>query len=183
MNEGVGVGDLFLFFGWFRRTEKTAEGYRFVRGAPDLHVIFGWLQIDEIIRVEQHESEIPAWADYHPHFRGVSWANNTVYVSRDDLRLPGMSQGYSGGGAFDGYRECLCLTAPGHTRTWWRLPRWCFPKGGRTPLTYHPDTTRWTMTADHTILKSASRGQEFVLDTEYYPEAIEWAYSLISRAA
>lgn len=182
MNQGVDVGDLFLFFGWFRQTEKTERGYRFVRAAPDLHVLYGWLQIDRIIPVEQRQSDVPPWAAYHPHFREVPWNNNTVYVSRDDLLLPGMPQGCAGGGAFSRYRECLCLTAPGHTRTWWRLPRWFFPKNGRASLTYHGNMDRWTITQDHAILESVSRGQEFVLDAEHYPEAIEWAYDLISGA-
>ena len=51
-NAGVGVGDLFLFFGWFRQVERTATAYRFLRGAPDLHVVFGWLQIAIIVMVE-----------------------------------------------------------------------------------------------------------------------------------
>lgn len=38
--EGVDVGDLFLFFGWFRQTEYVEGHYRFVRGAPHLHVLF-----------------------------------------------------------------------------------------------------------------------------------------------
>lgn len=42
-NQGVTVGDLFLFFGWFRQAEIVNERYRFVRKAPDLHVIYGWL--------------------------------------------------------------------------------------------------------------------------------------------
>jgi hypothetical protein len=42
--EGVGPGDLFLFFGWFRRVSRSAGRLKFVTGAPDLHVIWGWLQ-------------------------------------------------------------------------------------------------------------------------------------------
>jgi hypothetical protein len=38
---GVTVGDLFLFFGWFRQTEYVGGKYRYVRSAPNLHVIFG----------------------------------------------------------------------------------------------------------------------------------------------
>lgn len=54
-NAGVGKGDLFLFFGWFRQTEQGPGGYCFVRNkedffcCADLHVIYGYLQIGEIM--------------------------------------------------------------------------------------------------------------------------------------
>jgi hypothetical protein len=177
-NAGVDVGDLFLFFGWFRRAEKTDEGYRFVRGAPDLHVMFGWLQVGAVIRVEERGPEVPTWARYHPHFHGDSEGKNTVYVAREELRLPGMREGVPGAGVFDDYEERLRLTAPGHTRTGWRLPRWFFPKGGRPPLTYHGNMERWRMAEDHVLLHSVPRGQEFVLDVDHYPEAVAWARGL-----
>ena len=41
-NAGVGVGDVFLFFGWFKEVRQTAKGLAYRRGAPDLHVLFGW---------------------------------------------------------------------------------------------------------------------------------------------
>ena len=41
-SNGVGPGDLFLFFGWFRRVEFIDAAYRYVPGAPNLHVII-WL--------------------------------------------------------------------------------------------------------------------------------------------
>jgi hypothetical protein len=178
-NAGVGVGDLFLFFGWFRQAERVEDEYRFARGTPDLHVLFGWLQIGAIWCVEERRSQIPAWARYHPHVHGDSEGKNTLYVAGENLRLPGVPRGVAGGGAFDGYEEQLRLTAPGHTRTVWRLPEWFFPKDGRPPLTYHGDRDRWTAADDHTILRSVPRGQEFVLDVEHYPEAVAWAWELI----
>jgi Nucleotide modification associated domain 3 len=42
----VGCGDLFLFFRWFRKVELCDGCYRYVRGAPKLHVLFGWLQVE-----------------------------------------------------------------------------------------------------------------------------------------
>jgi hypothetical protein len=181
-NAGVGVGDLFLFFGWFRQTEETEAGYRFVQGAPDLHVVFGWLQVDRIVRVEKPGPEIPAWAEYHPHFHRDSEGRNTVYVARESLCLPAMPGGLAGAGVFDRYRDALCLTAPGHTRTGWRLPRWFFPDDGKPPLTYHGSGDRWTVAEEYTLLRSAPRGQEFVLDVNHYPEAAAWVYDVISGA-
>ena len=39
-NNDVGIGDLFLFFGWFKKTENPKI---------DIHKIFGWLEIEEIL--------------------------------------------------------------------------------------------------------------------------------------
>ncbi len=46
---GIGVGDLFLFFGWFRRVESARGCYQYVASAPDLHVLFGWLEVSEAL--------------------------------------------------------------------------------------------------------------------------------------
>jgi len=48
-NQGVTCGDLFLFFGWFRRVTQDLGRWRYVPDAPDLHVLFGWLQIGGIL--------------------------------------------------------------------------------------------------------------------------------------
>ena len=32
-NQGVGTGDVFLFFGLFRPVEKAGDGWRYVRGS------------------------------------------------------------------------------------------------------------------------------------------------------
>ena len=50
-DNGVCTGDLFLFFGWFREVARAHVAgilkWQYVRGAPDLHVIFGWLQVGD----------------------------------------------------------------------------------------------------------------------------------------
>ena len=51
--QGVGSGDIFLFFGLYRHVEETAQGGHFVRGAPELHVLWGWLQVDQKYRVAE----------------------------------------------------------------------------------------------------------------------------------
>jgi hypothetical protein len=113
---GVGPGDLFLFFGWFRQTKRVAGDYRFVRGAPSLDVIWGWLQVDTILFVGCGDLDIPEWAKYHPHFHG-EFKNNAVYVARETLRINGIERSGAGGGVFAQYRESLRLSAPGHPRS------------------------------------------------------------------
>ena len=55
-NQGVGVGDVFLFFGLFRRIERTQRGWRFVRNAPRQHILWGWLQIEQVCKVDEISS-------------------------------------------------------------------------------------------------------------------------------
>ena len=49
LGQDVGLGDVFLFFGWFREVEEHQGIWRYVPGAPDLHVIFGWLEVGAVI--------------------------------------------------------------------------------------------------------------------------------------
>ena len=51
-NQDVQAGDLFLFFGLFQRVEKTSGRWGFVKGAPRQHILWGWLQIGEIHKVD-----------------------------------------------------------------------------------------------------------------------------------
>lgn len=63
-NENVGVGDLFLFFGWFRRAEKARKRLKFI--GPHLQVIFGYLQIGQIVPCDG-AYRAPEWMCSHPH--------------------------------------------------------------------------------------------------------------------
>ena len=49
INKGVREDDLFLYFGWFKKTVYKNDKLQFDSSAPDLHIIFGYLQIGEII--------------------------------------------------------------------------------------------------------------------------------------
>lgn len=181
---GVGAeGDLFLFFGWFREVERIGTGWRYMRGAPDLHVIFGWLQVEAAYSVDSKlEGRIP-WAAYHPHFHFRSpSANNTLYAARDRLSLNGRTLQISGGGIFPVYREILRLTAPDQTRRYWRLPRWfCHREPGKR-LSYNRRRGDWSVMRDgNVILKAAAIGQEFVLDCDDYPEVFGWLAQLFAQ--
>src|ERR1700729_4125502 len=41
-NQGVGIGDVFLFFGLFRSVAKSGNRWTYVHGTRPIHVIFGW---------------------------------------------------------------------------------------------------------------------------------------------
>ena len=89
-NQGVASGDVFLFFGLYRRVEETAEGWRFVRGARELHVLWGWLQTDQKYRVTDIGPNDLPWARHHPHIsRDRRDDKNTVYAASTKLDLGG----------------------------------------------------------------------------------------------
>jgi hypothetical protein len=186
---GVGEGDVFVFYGWFRQVEFVGAplaapgGYRYVRGAPDLHVIFGWLQVERRISLDDAK-QIPSWARYHPHCIRRPYSKvDSLYISTRRLRLPGaghpLGDDKRGAGVFGRFHPALCLTAAGMSRSTWRLPGWFHPAGKTSALSYHSNPARWTMEEHYVLLDSVGRGQEFVLDCEEYPEALDWLCGLL----
>lgn len=185
-NQHVDRGDLFLFYGLFKeaaigRREDGTSTIRYVSGAPRKHVIWGWLAVGESWKPPT-KTAVPAWAQYHPHFPGRG-TNNAIYAAADNV-----FERFAGAGTFDTYHDDLCLTTTNGLKnsevrpSRWQLPKWFAPKGNRVALTYHPyDHRRWTVLEDAVLLQTRSPGQEFVLDTEFYPEAIAWARTLIEH--
>ena len=132
-NNDVKVSDLLLFFGWFRRVTNVARKWRYVAAAPDLHVLFGLLQVGKIIRVGGDPSAVIArypWLVEHPHlaesyasYKG--YRNNTTYMARKFLSLPGIKETtVPGGGVFPRFNSSLALTAPDQSkRSLWLLAK------------------------------------------------------------
>lgn len=183
--EEVDEDDLFLFFGWFRQTEKVGGHYRFVRGTPHLHVLFGWLQIAEICEAGPAlRASAQPWARYHSHYN-FETPRNTVYIARKNLKLPGLRQQLPGAGVFSQFIDDLCLTAPtpNKLRSIWQLPRWFMPTKTESLLSCHHDIERWKLRPGFCQLKTVNIGQEFVLDADNCPEATKWAKNLITNAA
>jgi hypothetical protein len=186
-NEQVGPGDLFLFFGWFRRVERHNGAWRFEAKSPNLHVIFGWLQVEEAIPIDAESALKPAqhWLADHPHIRHANAMQfqNTIYVASDHLVVNGRDMGVPGGGVFGRFSNMRQLTAPGaQRRTDWRLPQWFHPDHGHT-LSYHRNNPhRWRHDQDRsfTRLQSVAKGQEFVIDLSGLRkgEAMNWLRAL-----
>ena len=159
-NQGVGKGDLFLFFGMFRRVEQVDGQWRFIRHAPRQHVLFGWLQIGSIHVIDGHETGEAAW-----------------YAAVERLALGDGASG-PGAGVFSSFDERLSLSKPGGTASQWRLPRWFYPEPTKPPLTYHP-LHLWHRDNEYAYVQRRGPGQEFVLDLERYPESRTWASRLV----
>ncbi|NNK15048.1 MAG: hypothetical protein HKP52_12490 [Desulfofustis sp.] len=183
-NQRVGPGDLFLFYGLFKETDKEESKYRWKKSAVARHIIWGWLQVDEIFEVTPDLAVKYGWMSYHPHFEHADDRNNVIYLSKQILKAPG-SEARPGSGVFSHINPALLLSSArwGSGASSWELPGWCYPKKGVYPLSYHGKMERWQRSGATTLLRAVPRGQEFVLDTVHYPEAIEWVSSLLTLNA
>jgi len=184
--EGIGTGDAFLFFGWFRQVEFVQGRWRYQRVAPHVHALFGWLEVDAVLSIVTARKQCladHAWIADHPHVAKPEHYDNqrnTLYVA------PERSQHDSalrGGGRFETYAPELRLTTPGATRSLWTLPAWFHPGANRLALTYHKDPKRWKTTEHGCELRSVAIGQEFVLHGKHYPELSSWVGGLIRAHA
>lgn len=174
--QGVGAGDLFLFWGLFRQAEKIANGYRYVRSARKEHWLFGWLQVAKVIALGEDGSwfvrKHPELAR-HPHCRPGWGAHNTLYVATKRVRVGGRTLNVPGAGIFPEAREMLRLTARGENRSLWTVPAWL----KRVGLSYHRDPARW----GRETLQVVARGQEFVADVDNDPDAFAWLEELFQN--
>jgi hypothetical protein len=163
-NHELGPNDLFLFFGWFRDFALDAtEGY--TAKGPDQHAIWGWLQIDSVVNLEDESQKRRVLKEFshHPHVcRKTTNSSATLYVARKQLSF---NPALSGSGVFP-WSQDLCLTeCSGNevTRTHWCVPSF-FQQTG---LTYHSaeklsQAQVCPNNKEFIHFVSASRGQEFV---------------------
>lgn len=175
--QGVGVGDLFLFFGWYRQVEQVGKHWRYVAEAPDLHVLFGWLAVGSVWRDPQ---PVPPRLSQHIHTQREFRGGNAIYSAADNWG-DGEPLQTAGAGLWRQHHADLVLTG-GERRSQWKLPEWFHPEGRDSTLSYHQKAERWQKGAGCCRLEVAARGQEFVLDCDHYPEAQDWAAKLILSA-
>lgn len=163
-NQKVKKDDLFLFFGWFRKTIMHNGKLEFDPDERDMHAIFGYLQIGEIMKVDQ-TFEVPEWMAYHPHAKGWRRDNetNTIYIARDNLCW---NKSLPGAGRFV-FNDRLILTKKGLSRSKWDLPD-CFREA---EISYHKNSWK------DEYFQSAAIGQEFVIKDNVGVE--EWVKGLI----
>ena len=179
-NQAIENGDVFLFYGLFREVEYLENRLRYVADSYPKHVIWGWLQIDQILPVDEIDSDVFSWALYHPHFNRDTDRTNTLYISKKSLNIKGFNGAEIGGaGIFNHFNEDLLLTSPGNNTSTWNLPYWFYPTEGKDPLTYHSDMSRWSKSNDNSLLSTVGRGQEFILDCDQYTESYKWLGDLI----
>jgi len=164
--QGIKEGDLFLFFGSFRKTKYENKEIVFDK-SPEIHATFGYFQIGKIIKPYSENEKIENWMKNHPHIASDRIKNhlNTVYIARDNLswndKLPGAGAFY-----FD---EKLVLTKNGLSKSKWNLPE-IFRA---VKISYHKNPWK------NGYFQSASKGQEFVIEENDKIE--KWVKDLIQN--
>jgi hypothetical protein len=185
--QNVGVGsigehnDLFLYFGRFREVEEQNEQWHYRHGSTDIQLIFGWLQVNEVIPLA---TENPEWAKFHPHCQmsGIVRAelgkrklnNNTLYVARPTLSFCSKP----GAGVFQKFdihkHDSKRLTRADSTASVWRLPSF-FRRDGLTSFSNIGEKTPWIAEGNSWIVQRRGPGQEFVLETSGREcEVLDW---------
>jgi hypothetical protein len=173
-NQGVGVGDLFLFWGLFRPVERR-DRWSFI-GEPR-HLIWGWLQVGAVIDLGSdgsHALKESPWLDTHPHARSGWGSVNVLYTAGDQLKLESQQLRFP---AFGVLAKGFRLTADGASPSIWRVPDWLNPSRGGVGMTYHSGGA-WN---ENGTAETAGRGQEFVAQTDGRADAGEWVESLLTN--
>jgi hypothetical protein len=183
--EGVGPGDLFLFFGWFRSVQRRRGRWVYRSGAPDRHLIFGWLEVGEVLPLGRQPERCLAmhpWLADHPHHQRADLRadpHNTLYLAAPDSRL--VASAAPAAGRFQRATPHRQLTAPdAPTRSLWRLPGWWLPEPQAPTLSYHRDPGLWQRQGDGVRLRSARIGQEFVIELPEQGPHRDWLEALIA---
>lgn len=165
-NQNVDIGDLFLFFGWFRKVMRKGNVLIFdPKDKYGKHIIYGYLQVGDVLRVDSSIT-LPKWMKNHPHTSREkrNKKGNTIYVARDSLSW---NDSRSGFGTFN-FREKNILTKTGMKKSCWDLPECFYGKS----ISYHQPAS-WK--ADY--FQSVARGQEFVVEAD--DQVLKWANDLI----
>ena len=158
----VKENDLFLFFGWFREAKEIGGIYRFKDNAPDIHAIYGYLEVGTIIK---NQDTMKKFLPDHPHSTGIHKQPNCLYIAAPTLFG---EPGIPGAGIFP-FHEDLILTEldknklPNNKilRSRWRKN---FLNINGFSMTYH------TNASIDNYFQSTARGQEFIIEPRPYEE-------------
>lgn len=162
LKQNVKSGDIFLFFGWFKNTELIDKDFKYVKNTPDLHVIYGYFQINEM---HLNPLTFPKEFCHHPHANISKYPDNNCIIEATN-KLSIMPD-YPGSGVFK-YNPKLILSKEDETRSKWKLPS-IFRKVN---ITYHSKES-WKAN----YFQSADIGQEFVIKAN--DNIIEWTKEII----
>ena len=163
-NQRVGTGDIFLFFGSFKRTYRNPN-LTFERDY-ERHIIFGYLVVGKIIEIEGKQDST---FDEHPHFQ-----NNELFAPRNTVYIANNKDDY---GVFK-YREELVLTKNGFPKSMWNLPMIFHPSNG-TKISRHSEKD-FAIRDNSVFLKTRGIGQDFVISGN--PEITLWAKKIIEES-
>ena len=167
INQGVGAGDLFIFFGWFRKTILSGGKLKFdPSDSHGRHIIFGWLEVGDVVDKLPLRGDL-AFLEDHPHVRFFKQegSRNRIYVSSETGLKAGL---------FSTKSESIVLTRDGGPRSQWLLDESFESLFVKRDLTYHANETRWGREGEKFTLQAVDRGQEFVFDGNRHPMAKDY---------
>ena len=164
-NQNVSVGDIFLFYGWFKETEIKDGHLQYKKDGLEAHIIYGYMEIGKII---DRKEDVPDWCMEHPHYEhkyDELWKShkNAIFLPSEKMSIIPSLRGCD----VLNYRHDRVLTKEGLSRRFWDLPDF-FKK---VEISYNKNS--W----QKGCFRSAGRGQEFVMDTT--PEIINWIKQII----
>ncbi len=154
-NQKIEEGDIFLFYGWFKKVEKNDGRWQYIQESPDIHLVWSYMNVGVINHLDNNEKKEKTLKKYpfllkHPHMETLyDNKQNTIYLSKDYKIF--------------NYDSKFCLTdlKKYKGRSTWRLPA-CFN---------HPEAFSFIKKFDSdnnqdVIISFKGRGQEFVLNLE-----------------
>ena len=177
-NSNIEKGDIFLFFGWFRRVEKYNGQYRFMtkqrvnKNSEDafyqhsnLHVIHGYLQIGDILTDNKDIAKYP----WHPHsgYRKTGTGSNALYIPASALSFNAKMKGY---GTLK-YRQDRVLTKKNSSKATWNALPFLLPE------CIHRQTRKNSSKTKDGLYYSGI-WQELVFNAS--DEMLDWVKSLLS---
>lgn len=168
-NNNVQSGDIFLFYGLFRKTIDFQGKLVFDNSSEPIHVIFGFLQIGKIYEINL-EFNVSKWMLYHPHVLNKSLRNNSVIY--ESARTFSENRKIPGAGIFK-FHPSLILTKEGLSASKWKLPD--FLKNIN--ISYHSNSNKYGWKNEY--FQSAYRGQEFIIEED--KRVLEWVIPIIEN--
>lgn len=177
-NRNVGNGDIFLFFGWFKGTKNINGEWKYDKNTPDIHAIYGYLEVDKVLDIGAMES-VPPWASYHPHIKDnndYDKKRNSVYIATKLFSANKKKQGW---GCFNFYNRLVLTKNGAKYKSLWELPP-CFHNEQKS---FTHSIEIWNVDSNGWIeVKTSGRGdQEMYVSSN--PEVVAWAENMIGTCS
>ncbi len=170
-NHAVGAGDIFLFYGWFRKTKIKDGRIQYIErindNTPDRHIIYGYMEIGEEIKDIKRIKENFPW---HPHALEQYTDKNALFLPCDTLSFDASMKGFG----LLKYSQNRQLTLPLHKRSEWLLPE--FLKEAK--ISYN-DNDKYGFDKSENIFRAACRGQEFVIESDDTENMKKWIMDIL----
>ncbi len=160
--QGVGAGDLFLFFGWYRPVERKGPVWAYVQGVPPVHAIWGWLHVGSCFDHTAVPPDFRPWLAYHPHLQRSHRKRHLLYAASDFMEVGGHR--LAAGGIFPRFSDRRVLSASGMNMSVWDVPGWMHPEASQVSFSYIHAPERWAHSGrGGALVKTVGKGQEIVM--------------------